>query len=217
MSKVVIIDYKLSNIFSVKHACDHVGLDAKVSSDPLEVEQADGIILPGVGAFSTAMENLAALDMLDPIRAHIENGKPFFGICLGLQLLFTESEEFGIHKGLGLVKGRVRKFPNQVEGAINYKVPQIAWNRITPSTDRTFDDTPLQGLSSDEFMYFVHSFYVEPEDDKDILTITNYSHIDYCSGILKNNNIFAVQFHPEKSGEKGLQIYKNWVDQNNLK
>ena len=216
MSKVIIIDYKLSNLFSVQHACDHVGLEAKISSEVADIEGADGIILPGVGAFNKAMDNLSELGLIDPILAHVNAGKPFFGICLGLQLLFTESEEFGVHKGLELVKGTVKKFPIQKNQEPNFKVPQIAWNHINSAADRDFAGTPLEGLSDQEFMYFVHSFYVQPENSEDVLTTTGYGSVKYCSGIFKNKNIFAVQFHPEKSGARGLRIYKNWAEQYDL-
>ena len=213
--KVVIIDYKLSNLFSVSHACDHVGINAVVSSDPKDIEGADAIILPGVGAFHTAVENLESLEMIRPIKDFIAGGKPFMGICLGLQLLFTESEEFGNHKGLDIIKGKILKFPRVDEAGENYKVPQIGWNKIKPLANASFSATPLDGIPEGSYMYFVHSFYAEPESTKNILTLTDYSKLNYCSGILKNN-IFALQFHPEKSGVLGLKIYENWASMNGL-
>ena len=202
--KVVIIDYQLSNLFSVYHACKQIGLDPVITSDKKEILQAEFLILPGVGAFGDAMNNLHKLDLVSPIHEYVATGKPFMGVCLGLQLLFTESEEFGNHKGLNLVEGIVKKFPSHL------KVPQIGWNKIQKAS-QTWENTPLHSQNEGNFMYFVHSFYVEPINQADILTETNYCGVNYCSSV-KKNNIFATQFHPEKSAKKGLEIYKNWAE-----
>jgi glutamine amidotransferase len=211
--KVIIIDYNLGNLFSVKQACDSVGIDAKISSSKSEIEEADAIILPGVGAFIEAMQNLEILGLIDPIKKAVSKGVPFFGVCLGLQLIFTRSEEFGSGEGLNLIPGVIKKFPATFEDK-KIKVPQIAWNTIS-TADQPWAASPLFDVEDDEFMYFVHSYYVEPANDECILTRTNYEGLDYCSGILKDN-IFAVQFHPEKSAQKGISIYKNWATINNL-
>jgi glutamine amidotransferase len=211
--KVIIIDYNLGNLFSVKQACDSVGMDAKISSNKSEIEDADAIILPGVGAFIEAMQNLKKLDLIDPIKHAVNKGVPFFGVCLGLQLIFTRSEEFGSGEGLDLIPGVIKKFPATYEDK-KIKVPQIAWNTIS-SAEQSWTGTPLFDVEENEFMYFVHSYYVEPADNHSVLTRTNYEGLDYCSGILKDN-IFAVQFHPEKSAQKGISIYKNWATINNL-
>jgi glutamine amidotransferase len=215
MSKIIIIDYNLGNLFSVQHACTSLGLDAKISQDPKEIKQAKAIILPGVGAFNEAMNNLKKLNLRTPIQDHVNEGKPFFGICLGLQLLFTESDEFGNSKGLNLIPGKVLKFPKEVNGN-KLIVPQIGWNTITPTNNGNgFKNTPLEDLKDNEFAYFVHSYYVLPDNQADSLTNTDYEGHHYCSSIIKNN-IFATQFHPEKSGIEGLKIYRNWAKQNNL-
>jgi glutamine amidotransferase len=214
MSKIIIIDYNLGNLFSVQHACTSLGLDVKVSQDPIEIKNAEAIILPGVGAFNEAMINLEKLNLIEPIKDHINNNKPFFGICLGLQLLFTESEEFGNRKGLNIIEGKVVRFPKEIEGN-KLIVPQIGWNTISPKDSKGFKDSPLEGIKDNEFVYFVHSYFVAPENEEDILTYTNYEGHRYCSSVRKNN-IFATQFHPEKSGKEGLKIYKNWAKQNNL-
>lgn len=203
MKKVAIIDFKLGNIFSVVQACQEIGLDVNVTSDYKKIMASDGVILPGVGAFGDAMSNLSKQDLIEPIRDFVSTGKPFMGVCLGLQLLFSESQEFGSHKGLDLIEGTVVKFNKD-----NMKVPQIGWNQIYNSK-RGWEETPLENISNNEFMYFVHSYYVKPNKEENILTKTNYSGLEYCSSIQKDN-IFATQFHPEKSGEKGLQIYRNW-------
>lgn len=211
--KVVIIDYNLGNLFSVKQACDTVGMNAKVSSNKEDIDEADALILPGVGAFIEAMQNLEALDIVNVIKDNVKNGKPIFGVCLGLQLLFTKSEEFGSGEGLNLISGTIRKFPSAVEEK-KIRVPQIAWNKIYRK-DQSWNKTALKDLQQNEFMYFVHSYYVDPEHDSCILTQTNYEGVEYCSAI-SQDNIFATQFHPEKSAEKGISIYKNWAILNNL-
>jgi glutamine amidotransferase len=211
--KVTIIDYHLGNLFSVKQACDVIGIDAYISADASDVESADALILPGVGAFIEAMNNLEQLNLIEPVRKAAEAGKPIFGICLGLQLLFSESEEFGSGKGLGLVPGLVKKF-SKTHANSEIRVPQIGWNNIYKSS-LDWTDTPLKDIREDEYMYFVHSYYVEPAEEIYTLTKTNYEGIEYCSSILKNN-IFATQFHPEKSSEKGLSIYRNWAIINNI-
>jgi len=211
---VVIIDYQLGNLFSVNQALVNIGLNVSISSDPKDVEKADAIVLPGVGAFGNAMTNLEQLGLIEPIKNAIAAGKPFLGICLGLQLLFSESEEFGASQGLNVISGRVRRFKNDnAEEPI--RVPQIAWNTIERPTPDRWDKSPLKGIANHEHMYFVHSYYVEPEDESNVLTTTTYKGVSYTSSILKNN-IFACQFHPEKSAQEGLKIYKEWAAQNQL-
>ncbi|WP_295234452.1 imidazole glycerol phosphate synthase subunit HisH [Sediminibacterium sp.] len=210
---VIIIDYNLGNLFSVKQACDTVGLNAKISTLKEDIQNADALILPGVGAFIEAMNNLESLDLINPIKEAVSNGKPFFGICLGLQLIFSRSEEFGSGNGLDLLSGVIKKFPQNVNGHF-LKVPQIAWNKIY-SFKQSWENTALSNISENEFMYFVHSYYVEPASESAILTKTNYDGLEYCSAV-SQANIFATQFHPEKSAEKGIGIYKNWGTINNL-
>lgn len=212
---VLIIDYKLGNLFSVNQALCNIGLNVRITSNESELEYADAIVLPGVGAFSDAMGSLNELNLTNSIKKYVFSGKPFFGICLGLQLLFYESEEFGLTKGLGLVKGKVKRFNNSRNDGEIRKVPQIAWNQINKINGISWESTPLKNIKNGEFMYFVHSFYVEPGEAVG-LSQTNYDGQDYISSILKNN-IFACQFHPEKSAKEGLKIYNNWAIINNLK
>lgn len=211
--KVVIIDYQLGNLFSVKQACDTIGISAKISSEKEDVLNADALILPGVGAFIEAMNNLKKFGLDTAIQEKVKNGTPIFGICLGQQLLFTESEEFGAGKGLDLISGVIKRFPEKLEEKV-IKVPHIAWNTIYKDS-QDWSQSALSELSNNDFMYFIHSYYVKPSDDICILTKTNYDGIEFCSSILKNN-IFATQFHPEKSANKGISIYKNWALINNL-
>jgi len=213
MKNVVIIDYLLGNLFSVKQDCQRIGLNAKISSERGDVLNADALILPGVGAFIEAMDNLKKLKLDDVIIKKVKNETPLFGICLGQQLLFTESEEFGAGNGLNLIPGVIKRFPEVFEER-KIKVPHIAWNTIYKN-NQDWDKTPLHQLENNCFMYFVHSYYVKPIDESCVLTKTNYDGIEFCSSINKNN-IFATQFHPEKSAEKGILIYKKWALINNL-
>ena len=213
LKKVVIIDYQLGNLFSVKQACDTVGINAEISSNREDILNAYALILPGVGAFIEAMNNLKKFGLDTAIQTKVNEGSPIFGICLGQQLLFTESEEFGAGEGLDLISGIIKRFPETIEER-KVKVPHIAWNTIF-KLNQEWDNTALKDLNNNDFMYFIHSYYVKPKYDDCILTLTNYDGIDFCSAILKNN-IFATQFHPEKSADKGISIYKNWALINNL-
>lgn len=221
--KVAIVDYGLGNLYSVKHACAAVGMKAEITSDKRQIIEADAVFLPGVGAFGDAMKTLRKLDLIVPLREYPQSGKPLIGICLGLQLLMEESYEFGHHKGLGLIGGAVTRFEQlgDVQGLPAgsrprpYKVPQIGWNHIyvedpqpPHAAPSIWANSPLAGLSEGEFMYFVHSYHVQPADESVVLSRSKYGNIEFCSS-LQWGTIFACQFHPERSGEKGLQIYRN--------
>jgi imidazole glycerol-phosphate synthase subunit HisH len=207
VKKVAIIDYGMGNLFSVKQACIHENLEPLVTSDARVILDADGVILPGVGAFGEAMMQLQKLDLIDPIHSFIQKGNPFMGICLGFQLLFSKTEEFGHHEGLNIIQGKVVKFPKKTK----IKVPHVGWNKIfCPEGSAPWSNSPLQKVDNGENMYFVHSYYVMPDNDADKLAVTEYGDIRYCSAFNKDN-IFATQFHPEKSGIKGLGIYNSWA------
>lgn len=210
---ISIIDYGMGNLFSVRQACEYAGMKSVITADKSMIGSSDALILPGVGAFGNAMDCLRRLDLILPIKDFISSGKPFMGICLGLQLLMSESEEFGTHEGLDIVKGSVVKFPEKnTEGKMS-KVPQVGWNRIFTGNDpvrRDWEETPLSRIDDGEFMYFVHSYYVRPADKKLILSTTDYGGVKYCSGLLYKN-VFAVQFHPEKSSLEGMKIYQDWL------
>ena len=210
---VIIIDYQLGNLFSVKQACDTVGMNAKISSDREDVLNADALILPGVGAFIEAMNNLKKFGLDTAIQEKVKGGTPIFGICLGQQLLFTESEEFGAGKGLDLISGIIKRFPENFEER-KIKIPHISWN-IIYKLKQDWETTALKELANNDFMYFIHSYYVKPKEESCVLTHTNYDGVEFCSAI-KSDNIFATQFHPEKSADKGISIYKNWALINNL-
>ena len=206
MSDVVIIDYKMSNLHSVKAACDKVGLSSIITSSPNKIKKAKVAILPGVGAFAEAMYNLETLKLKKSILDFVQSGKPFVGICLGMQLLFDESDEFGMQKGLGLIPGVVTKFKPSYINEVKYPVPQVGWNKISKNVS-SWKNTLLEDNNDGDFMYFVHSYFVEPSNNEDAISLTKYADQEYCSSV-KKENIFATQFHPEKSGEVGLNIYK---------
>ncbi len=214
MSKnVVIIDYGLGNLFSVKQAFIHLGVTPVITIEKDVIANASALVLPGVGAFGEAMDNLRKLDLIIPILDFIGSGKPFLGVCLGMQLLFEESEEFGNHKGLAVIPGSIKKFPKFNLKQEKMRVPQIGWNQIKKSTysKKNWENTPLSTIRDGEYMYFVHSFYAPITGSDFVLSETTYEDITYCSSVLKNN-VFAAQFHPEKSAGEGLNIYKNWIE-----
>jgi glutamine amidotransferase len=201
MTAVAIVDYGLGNLFSIQQACRAAGLEADVTDDSKQIASAKAVILPGVGAFGDAMKALARRDLVSPLRDYAHGGRPLFGICLGMQLLMDESEEFGHHAGLGLIPGTVERLPS----GPGLKVPQIGWSRVQ-GDERVWTGTPLDGTRSNTFFYFVHSYYVRPRDPRSILAKSNFGNIDYCSAV-RHESVFGVQFHPERSGPAGIAIY----------
>lgn len=216
----VIIDYGMGNLFSIKHACEQAGIDAVVTSDVKALMQADIAILPGVGAFGDAMKTLHSLDLVEPVRDFAATGKPLVGICLGQQILLEESTEFGSHKGLGLIPGRVVRFDAPKLNGTALKVPHVGWNRLwdtkgeaaanksTAPRPARWTNTPLRSIGNGAYMYFVHSYYAVPNDDSVVLTWTSYGNTIFCSSLIKDN-IIAFQHHPERSAADGLSIYDN--------
>jgi glutamine amidotransferase len=208
---VGIVDYGLGNLFSINQACEYVGMKPVITADLQILAEADALILPGVGAFEDAMKNLHDNNLVEPLLEFVKSGRPFLGICLGMQLLFSESEEFGTHKGLNLIKGRVVRFPSaNSHGKIN-KVPQIQWNQIYKNTDEIWHNSPLRDIEDNSYMQFVHSYYTVPEDRNNVLSYTSYGGISYASSVIQDN-LVGFQFHPEKSGSLGLEIYKTWSE-----
>lgn len=203
---IAIIDYGVGNLHSVAKAFEHLGFAAGVTSDPTVVLEAERVVLPGVGAFGKAMQSLAKAGMVPVVKEALGSGRPFLGICLGLQLLFEESFElFGeqqtAFQGLGAFPGKVLRFaPGDL------KVPQIGWNRIRKKQDTPF----LYGVEDGSYVYFVHSYYVQA-DNADIISCTSDYGVEYCSGIAAGN-MAAFQFHPEKSSQVGLKILKNFAE-----
>lgn len=205
---VAVVDYGMGNLFSVCHACEHAGLAAFVTARPADIEAADAVILPGVGAFGDAMDSLRRRDLVGPLCDRSRASRLLVGVCLGQQLLMTESHEFGRHRGLGLIEGDVVRFSDAGDGGPPVKVPHVGWNRIArgPGGGDTWADTPLAGLCDGEAMYFVHSYYTRPADPGVALAWSRYGSTAFCSA-LRRGNTFAVQFHPERSGPAGVGVY----------
>ena len=197
---IAIIDYGMGNLRSVQKAFERVGHNAVVTREAGQIQSARGVVLPGVGAFSACMENLRRLGLIEPICEVVRRRKPFLGICLGFQLLFSESEEFGKQQGLDLLSGKVVGFHSDN----GLKVPHMGWNSLKKKKDSPF----LDGISTGDFVYFVHSFYVVPEDASVVATDTEYGR-PFVSSIA-SDSLFACQFHPEKSQEIGLRILSNF-------
>ena len=199
---LAIIDYQMGNLRSVQKAFERVGHEATITSDPDAVRRAEKVVLPGVGAFEDAIAELRKRNLVEPIRESIESGKPFLGVCLGLQLLFDVGHENGRHEGMGVLRGECVRFKIPAE----YKVPHMGWNRAV-SRHRP----PIfNGLSAEPHFYFVHSYYVVPKDSGVIATETDYAG-PFCSMVWRDN-LFATQFHPEKSQAEGLQLLKNFAE-----
>lgn len=201
---IAIIDYGMGNLRSVSKAFEAVGHRPVVTRDVTTIENASHVVLPGVGAFGDCMANLGRYDLVEPIRSTIQSGKPFLGICLGLQLLFTESEEFGLHKGLGIISGRVRRFTADTQQAMGLKIPHMGWNQVNFQRP-----CPLfKGIADGAHWYFVHSYFVDPSDRQIAATTTTYG-VPFVSSIWRDN-VVGCQFHPEKSQTVGLQLIRNF-------
>jgi glutamine amidotransferase len=196
---IAIIDYGMGNLRSVEKGFLKVGANVTVTNRPDVVQKADAVVLPGVGAFKDCMKELSHLDLTGAVVDSIKKGKPYLGICLGLQVLFSESEEFGSCRGLDIIRGNVVRFE-----AGDLKIPQMGWNQLNMR-----DSNPLfKDIPDKSYFYFVHSYYVAPEDSAVIASTTDYG-IEFTSSVWKDN-IFAVQFHPEKSQALGLQLLRNF-------
>ena len=199
---IAIIDYDAGNLKSVEKALQYLGEECIVTRDKEKLLKADKIILPGVGAFGDAMEKLHKFGLVDVIHKLVKENKPFLGICLGLQLMFESSEEGPGVKGLGLLPGNIVKFPEK-EG---FKIPHMGWNSI----DVKEGSRLFKGVSNNSYVYFVHSYYLQAENENDVAATTEY--ITHVHASVEHDNIFACQFHPEKSGETGLKILKNFTE-----
>ncbi len=206
---IAIIDSGIANLRSVQKGLERVGFKARIIEHPRLLAEAAGIVLPGVGAFADGIGKLSRHGFIEPLRRAIEQGRPVLGICLGLHFLFSESEEFGLHKGLDLLPGRVRRFAADMPGSANsgvpLKVPHMGWNRV-----RMVRPAPiLAGLPEEPFFYFVHSYYVEPADSSITAGITEHGR--WFTSVIWRDNLFATQFHPEKSQASGLKLLANFA------
>jgi len=196
---ITVVDYKLNNLRSIENTLRRLGHDVRVTSDPADVRRATKLILPGVGAFRDAMANLREYGLLEPFVEKVKAGTPALGICLGMHLLFTESEEFGLHRGLDLLKGRVIKLPSHL------RVPHMGWNQLHPKRVNGL----TKGVPASSYVYFVHSYYVEPQSPEIILATTDYE-IEFPA-IVHSSNVWATQFHPEKSQRVGERLLDNFA------
>lgn len=205
---ITIIDYEMGNLRSVEKAFEKLGHAARVSSNPADLENTDKIVLPGVGAFRDCINNLRAGGFVEPLLRHVEAGKPLLGICVGMQMLFDESEEFGRHQGLGLIPGKVVRFPaGMKEGGERLKVPHMGWNTIQIRQDAPIFKNTAEG----SYVYFVHSYYCCADKQSDVAASCRYGEVEFCAAIWRDN-LMATQFHPEKSQDIGLNIFKNFGD-----
>jgi glutamine amidotransferase len=203
---ITIIDYEMGNLRSVAKAFENLGFDARVSSDPTDLRTTDKIVLPGVGAFRDCIQNLRDGGFVDPLLEHIAAGKPLLGICVGMQMLFDESEEFGRHRGLGLIPGKVVRFPaGMQEAGERLKVPHMGWNSI-----RIERPAPIfREIAAGSFVYFVHSYYCAAENQEDVAASCRYGDVTFSAAVWRDN-LMATQFHPEKSQTVGLKIFENF-------
>ena len=208
---ISVIDYGVGNLLSVQRGFDNCGAEVKFISTPAEITGAEKLVLPGVGAFPNAMASLSNLGLVSAIQDFSLTGRPMLAICLGMQLLLDESEEFGKTKGLGIIEGLVTAIPNTDSAGVKQKIPHIGWNELhTRHSNDTWQDSILDGLSSGDATYFVHSFMATPKNQERLLAYTPYGAIDVPAVITKNY-ITGCQFHPEKSGEVGLSILRNFM------
>jgi len=206
---ITIVDYGMGNLRSVAKALEHLGASVRVTDDPAQVARAEKLVLPGVGAFDAAMEELRARRLVEPLTAAIRRGVPYLGICLGLQLLFEASDE-GSTPGLGILQGRVRRFAPTAQ----LKIPHMGWNQVTrrqKAEDRRQNGCPvLEGIPEGSFFYFVHSYYAEPADRSLVALEADYG-LRFAAMVWRDH-LFATQFHPEKSQALGLQLLKNFIE-----
>jgi glutamine amidotransferase len=211
MKEVSIIDYGLGNILSVQRAFEHQGARTRIISEKQEITDAEYLVLHGVGAFKEGMRQLEERDYVEAIRSYCEENRPFLGICLGMQMMLEESEEFGNTKGLGIIPGSVKRIPDHsVEGEFQ-KVPHVGWNRLCRANENTsWEHTVLEGIAEGERMYFVHSFTGYPAKEEHRLADAYYGG-QRLAAVIRKGNCYGTQFHPEKSGESGLRLIANFL------
>ena len=203
---IAVIDYGVGNLFSLLSSLNYVGLDTKLTNNIEEIKNAKGIILPGVGAFRDAIGNLEKYGLKEILINEAKNGKPFLGICLGMQMLFEKSYEYGEYEGLGLINGTVKEIKKYIPENSDLKIPHMGWNSLIIN-ERFKDDKILKDVDNNEYVYYVHSYFAKT-DTKNIVTYSEYG--TKIPGIVKNKNVYGMQFHPEKSGDTGLKLLKNW-------
>ena len=203
---IAVIDYGVGNLFSLLSSLNYVGLDTKLTNNIEEIKNAKGIILPGVGAFRDAIGNLEKYGLKETLISEAKKGKPFLGICLGMQMLFEKSYEYGEYEGLGLINGTVEEIKKYIPENSDLKIPHMGWNSLAIN-DGFKDDKILKDVDNNEYVYYVHSYFAKT-DIKNIVAYSEYG--TKIPGIVKNENVYGMQFHPEKSGDTGLKLLKNW-------
>ena len=203
---IAVIDYGVGNFFSLLSSLNYVGLDTKLTNNIEEIKNAKGIILPGVGAFRDAIGNLEKYGLKETLINEARKGKPFLGICLGMQMLFEKNYEYGEYEGLGLINGTVKEIKKYIPENSDLKIPHMGWNSLIIN-ERFKDDKILKDVDNNEYVYYVHSYFAKT-DTKNIVTYSEYG--TKIPGIVKNENVYGMQFHPEKSGDTGLKLLKNW-------
>ena len=203
---IAVIDYGVGNLFSLLSSLNYVGLHTKLTNDIEEIKNANGIILPGVGAFRDAIGNLEKYGLKETLINEAKNGKPFLGICLGMQMLFEKSYEYGEYEGLGLINGTVEEIKKYILENSDLKIPHMGWNSLIIN-ERFKNDKILKDVDNNEYVYYVHSYFAKT-DMKNIVIYSEYG--TKIPGIVKNENVYGMQFHPEKSGDTGLKLLKNW-------
>jgi glutamine amidotransferase len=209
--KVTVIDYGVGNLFSVRRAFEHCGAEVVLTDSPDVIAQADRLVLPGVGAFEDGMKGLRSRGLIEPVQSYAKNGRPFLGICLGMQMLLSVSEEFGEHEGLGLIPGRVTRIPDTTADGKPHKIPHIGWNALThANAGERWDQTILGEIEPGASMYFVHSYGAEPENPGHRLADCLYGD-RRVSAVVRSGNLYGCQFHPEKSGPIGLKILHGFL------
>lgn len=203
---IAVIDYGVGNLFSLLSSLNYVGLNTKLTNDIEEIKNAKGIILPGVGAFRDAIGNLEKYGLKETLISEAKKRKPFLGICLGMQMLFEKSYEYGEYEGLGLINGTVEEIKKYIPENSDLKIPHMGWNSLIIN-ERFKDDKILKDVDNNEYVYYVHSYFAKT-DMKNIVAYSEYG--TKIPGIVKNENVYGMQFHPEKSGDTGLKLLKNW-------
>lgn len=212
MKTVTLIDYGIGNLLSVQRAFEHVGADLQIATTEQEILAADKVILPGVGAFTSCTGELDKRGLSDAVRETVEKQKPLFGICVGMQMLFENSEEFGINPGFGFLKGIVQAIPREDQSGRKRRTPHIGWTPLQlPRSRNSWNDTLLKDTKDGAEVYFVHSFTAVPQNDNDRLADSDYEGCT-VSAMVAKGNLFGTQFHPEKSGPVGLKIIENFVN-----
>jgi glutamine amidotransferase len=211
MPNVVVIDYGMGNLLSVTRAFEYCGAAVIVTDSPTLIADAERVVLPGVGAFADGMKGLKKKKLIDAIKKFSSKNKPFLGICLGMQMMMDVSEEFGMHKGLGIVRGKVAIIPQVGSNGSFHKIPHIGWNGLRlPDSRKNWERTILEGIAPGEFVYFVHSYSVVPDNNVNELAQCQYNGL-HLSAAINSGNLYGCQFHPEKSGEVGVKIIKNFL------